>query len=105
MKKFDTEFKISHRRLDSHHSSYDLIYQTIQDFLEEADITLEGNVNIQVLHEPWDLDFQHFRVSGWYREAAVPVGHCHNCGQLIRTMIFKGCDWCSDDCRKALQRR
>lgn len=27
---------------------------------------------------------------------------CLNCGREIRVMIFRGGDWCSDDCRKAL---
>jgi hypothetical protein len=27
---------------------------------------------------------------------------CKNCGREIRVQIFKGGDWCSGDCRKAL---
>lgn len=27
---------------------------------------------------------------------------CKNCGREIRVMIFRGGDWCSDYCRKAL---
>lgn len=27
---------------------------------------------------------------------------CKNCGREIRVMIFRGGDWCSDHCRKAL---
>lgn len=27
---------------------------------------------------------------------------CKNCGDEIRISIFKGGDWCCDDCRKAL---
>jgi hypothetical protein len=27
---------------------------------------------------------------------------CLNCGREIRIQIFRGGDWCSDDCRKAL---
>lgn len=28
---------------------------------------------------------------------------CKFCGGYIRVQIFKGEDWCSDNCRKALQ--
>jgi len=27
---------------------------------------------------------------------------CKNCGRDIRIMIYRGGDWCSDDCRKVL---
>lgn len=27
---------------------------------------------------------------------------CHNCGRDIRTMAFRGTDWCSEYCRQAL---
>jgi hypothetical protein len=29
---------------------------------------------------------------------------CKACGEPIRIQIFKGEDWCSDDCRKKLQK-
>lgn len=28
---------------------------------------------------------------------------CKNCGNEILVMCFKGTDWCSDNCRKALK--
>lgn len=28
--------------------------------------------------------------------------NCKNCGNEIKTAIFKGGEWCSDDCRKQL---
>lgn len=27
---------------------------------------------------------------------------CKNCGKIIRVSIFRGGDWCSENCRKAL---
>jgi ribosomal protein L37AE/L43A len=32
-------------------------------------------------------------------------GFCKNCGNKIEIAIFKGGDWCSDDCRKALAKK
>lgn len=32
-------------------------------------------------------------------------GICKNCGRLIHISIFKGGDWCSENCRKALVAR
>lgn len=32
------------------------------------------------------------------------MNECLNCGSPIRVSIFKGGDWCSDLCRKALAR-
>lgn len=29
--------------------------------------------------------------------------NCKNCGNEIKIQIFKGEDWCSDNCRKAIQ--
>lgn len=35
----------------------------------------------------------------------MPKNSCENCGNEIQVAIFKGGRWCSDDCRKALEKK
>lgn len=103
MKAIERDFKIPHAKLEAGNAE-----QLIANVVE-AWLNLLGSDNVQdvevVRSDLWDPYYAYFQATAWVRESAVPRGHCHNCGELIRTMIFRGSDWCSDDCRKALQER
>jgi hypothetical protein len=36
------------------------------------------------------------------RRSAAGSGPCKACGNPVRIQIFKGEEWCSDDCRKVI---
>lgn len=107
MKRFEKTFGFSREYLENAKDPIEAIQKILNQYLEDADIQLEGPVYI-------DYDFEslsstglyvNVQTSGWYRDEVVIDGHCHNCGQLIRTMAFLGCEWCSENCHKALLRR
>lgn len=62
---------------------------------------LDENFDVEIVTPISDMIDVHLRVT----VGVMPfwkLGNCQNCGRPIEVAIFRGEDWCSDDCRKAL---
>lgn len=105
MKPFEKRFSIARSLmvgLDQREVE-DLIREEMLKVLDEIDEPVES---FRLVHDGvWSIDYMYFVIKGYVRETRFPRGFCQNCGDEIRIAIFKGGDWCCDDCRKALQER